>query len=47
MKSYNSIAPLCYIQLLDKQGFSDKGAHWMSSSKTKNLFIVIPASLAG
>ena len=34
--------------LFDRPGFKDKGARWISLSKTKKtFFIVIPAGLAG
>ena len=29
------LGPLCHIQLFGRQGFNDKGARWISLSKTK------------
>ena len=48
MKLNLTLGLLCHIQLFDKQGFNNKGACWISSSKTKKtFFIVIPAGGKG
>ncbi|MCG8389895.1 MAG: hypothetical protein MJA30_30360, partial [Cytophagales bacterium] len=38
MKLNLTLGLLCHIQLFDKQGFNNKGACWISSSKTKKTF---------